>query len=163
MDCDLDGFPAEVDCDDHDAKVHPGATDKPANKRDEDCSGRDAPYPRLDSAVLFTFQPYRRFAVFDGLHVRPVRAGSTIRLRCNGKACPFKVRTRKVATFSADVDLSKLVRGVKLRKREWFEVSVTKPGTIGISRRRVVRGGKRLEQINRCLSPSHDRPVACRT
>ena len=42
-DIDLDGSGANVDCEDHNASIHPGATDVAGDGIDQDCSGADAP------------------------------------------------------------------------------------------------------------------------
>jgi hypothetical protein len=47
-DDDHDGFPADVDCNDHAASVHPGAVDTPGDGVDQDCSGGDVPLPIVD-------------------------------------------------------------------------------------------------------------------
>jgi Ca2+-binding RTX toxin-like protein len=42
-DLDLDGSGSNVDCNEHDASIHPGAVDVPGDGIDQDCSGGDAP------------------------------------------------------------------------------------------------------------------------
>ncbi|MDA0163529.1 MopE-related protein [Solirubrobacter ginsenosidimutans] len=44
-DADGDTFAANVDCDDANPAIHPGAIDLPGNGVDEDCSGADTPKP----------------------------------------------------------------------------------------------------------------------
>jgi hypothetical protein len=49
VDGDADGYFVGEDCDDHDPKIRPGATDVPGNGVDEDCSGADARFPDADA------------------------------------------------------------------------------------------------------------------
>ena len=55
-DVDNDGVPAPADCDDRNAAVRPGLPDKPGNRVDEDCSGRDAPFARIATPVQSGFK-----------------------------------------------------------------------------------------------------------
>jgi hypothetical protein len=45
-DADGDGYMTPADCNDRDAKIHPGAHDTPDNNVDEDCDGEDATSPK---------------------------------------------------------------------------------------------------------------------
>ena len=161
-DCDGDGYPSSVDCKDNDATIHPGARDKPGNKRDEDCSGRDAPYERLPSRFSYDVLFYGRSTVFSTLHVRQVRAGSSIRVTCSGKRCPFQSRARAVKRNAELVNLSRLLRRARLPTGTRLELRVTNPGTIGIVRRLRIRTRLSPKAVDRCLPPGSRHTTACR-
>jgi hypothetical protein len=173
-DCDGDRYPASVDCKDHDPAIHPGAVDKPGNRIDEDCSGRDASYPRVGSGIVYGMsycfaakrsadcarkpQGYWRFTK---LRLEPALAGSTVRLSCTGGGCPFKTTTLKVTKNAAGRSLMRLVRRARLRDAR-FEIRITKPATIGYANRITVRK-RRPDPTStvRCLEPGAKAPARC--
>jgi len=159
-DCDGDAYPTAVDCADNAPTIHPGSVDVPGNGIDEDCSGADAVVPVLDSSIPFDYRLGRRYTVFTRLSVRPVRAGSTIRLRCRGRGCPFKTKTRTVTQTAAKLNLLPYLHRAKLRSRARLEVQVTKPGTIGRSRVFTIRSGGGLRRTDRCLMAG-EKPAKC--
>ena len=52
--------------------------------------------------------------------------GSTIRVVCAARACPFAAKSRAVARYGVDVNVSSFVRDLVLRPRDWLEVQVIK-------------------------------------
>ena len=107
LDRDGDGFLRPSDCNDADPRVHPGVVDIPGNTVDEDCSGGPAPFPVLDSTIGVTFTFSRSFTVFDTLTIRRVKAGSTLRMACSGRGCPFRTRTRKLTRNQRTLTLTR--------------------------------------------------------
>ena len=136
LDRDGDGFLRPSDCNDSDARVHPGAVDIAGNAIDEDCRDGAAPFPLLDSTVAATFSFGRRFTLFTTVTIRRVHAGSTLRLTCNGSGCPFRSRTQKLKR-----DRRKLTLARPLAPRE-------------TPTRRAVRGPDHPTRRGR-----HDRPL----
>ncbi len=160
-DCDGDGLPSTIDCDDASAVIHPGAREIAGNKVDENCDGVVEPFPRLDAAIVYSFAFVGRRTRFSELYVRPARAGSTIRVACRGRGCPFQVKKRTLKVTVRRLDLSTLVRKAKLHAGARLEIRVTKPGFVGVLRRLTVRARRRPTQADLCLPPDARLPARC--
>ncbi len=162
VDADGDGSSPPADCNDANRAIRPGANDVPGNKIDENCDGRDAPYPKLDSAIAYTFVHGRNFTRFTSLSIQPARKGSTVRISCTGRGCFTKAKTRKVTKDARKLSLSTLVRRYKLRAGARLEIRVTKPATVGVVRRLTVRSRKRSPtRADLCLKPGAKKPARC--
>jgi hypothetical protein len=162
LDRDDDGFQRPTDCDDGDPLRHPGATDTPGDGSDQDCSGGDAPYPLLAATVTGFFTVYRDWTVMSDFRVRNVPAGTTVKVSCAGRGCPFERRTRRVAGARARVSLLALVRGAKLRDGARIRVKLTRPLTVGRVTTWRMRARKLPRRSDRCLPPGARRAVTCR-
>ena len=117
--------------------------------------------PKLDSVVQLRSAPARRHTAVRALRVRPVRAGSRVRVSCSGRGCPFAVRARSVRRTVRSLSLTSLVRRARLRPRATLEVRVTKPQTIGIVARYRFRAGASPRVTMLCLAPGARRPARC--
>jgi hypothetical protein len=160
-DCDADGYPSNVDCNDRIPTINPGVADIPGNEVNEDCSDGAAPFPRLGSTIDYNFDFKGKRTVATKLSVGPARAGSAIRVSCTGRGCPFKAQTRRVSKDARRLNLVKLMRRARLRPGARLEVRVTKPATIGTVGRFVVRAGKAPKATFLCMTPNAKRPTRC--
>ncbi len=161
LDRDGDGFQRPQDCNDADARIHPGARDIPGNSVDEDCRGGPAPFPLLVSAITTSFRFFPSHTVFLELGIRRARAGSTVRMRCRGRGCPFRSKRVKIRRNRAKVTIRRPLRRAQLRPGARFDVRVTRPRTIGIIARFKVRAGRAPARTDRCLRPGAKRPRRC--
>lgn len=161
VDRDGDGISPPADCNDANRTIRPGARDIPGNRIDEDCSGRDAPYPRLDSSITYRYGAPRATTRFTELSVRPARAGSRVRVTCRGRGCSFRTRTRTVRRTVGRLNLTAIVRRSRLRPGARLEVQVTRSRTIGVVRRFTVRRNRAPLVANLCLRPNAARPARC--
>ena len=120
-----------------------------------------AQIPRLGSAIVYSARAGTRYTVLTALSVRSARAGSTVRLSCTGKRCPFTTKTRRLTKNAARLDLLSLVRGKRLRPGAKLEIRVTKPATIGVVRRLTIRAGRSPRSESLCIAPGATRPSPC--
>jgi len=97
-------------------------------------------------------------------------AGAKISIRCRARGCPFRRRSRLIAsrasTASGWARVSRMIRfrrfkGRLLRPGTIVQVFVTKPGTIGKYTRLRVRRARLPARADRCLVPGAARPVRC--
>jgi streptogramin lyase len=130
-DADGDGFPEGVDCNDANRRIHPGATDVPGDRIDQDCSGRDARFPLFRPNVSTGFNSNGRYSVFTKLLVGPLPATARLELRCKGPGCKFKLWKTRIAHARARLDLAAHLRGSRLRHGAVVELDLLKPLSIG--------------------------------
>jgi hypothetical protein len=159
-DLDRDGFIQPGDCNDNEARVHPNAIDTPGDGIDQNCDGNDALFPRLGSSIgaSWSFKPFR----FTRLYVRRVAAGSTIKLHCQGRHCPFTRWRTRIGKERALVSVLGALRTGNLARGTSIVVRVSKPGFDGVTRRFVVRGAAKDPLItDRCLAAQTGKTIKC--
>jgi virginiamycin B lyase len=158
-DADGDGFPAGVDCDDTRALTHPGATEVPMNRHDDDCAGGDVPYPRFAPLINASWNTSKKYVVFNRFSIDYMPARASLRLTCRGTGCKVKSYT---ATTSRDVrglDLLKRLKRSRLRRNAVVELRLSRPGHITTVTRWKV--GPPARQTVLCLPPGVKAPRKC--
>ncbi len=160
-DRDDDGFATDTDCDDGNPAIHPGARDVPGNARDEDCEGGPAPYPLLASTIAATFDFQGKATKLLAVKIGRIRKGSTLRMACSGRGCPFRARTVKLRRNQRKLTLAHPLGDARLARGTRFTVTITRQGMTGIVARYTMRVKRFPARTDRCLPPGAKHPARC--
>jgi hypothetical protein len=161
LDRDGDGFQRPADCNDNNPAIRPGVPDIPDNNVDENCDGSDAktpPLPQNSALLSYSFKPPgKKSTKFTLFQVKNVPTGSSIAISC--KKCPKAARKITKRNAKGTVTIKQLKTLIKAGSS--IQVTVTKPGTIGVVKILAVRSKKAPKLTTKCLQPGASKPSSC--
>ena len=145
VDADRDGVSPPLDCNDANAAIRPGAVDRPGDKVDQDCNGKDAAFAVLAARVNFSWRlivSWRLIGARTALTrvlISDLRGGETVRVSCRGQGCGFKTKTFRNVRKGARRLTPLFGRKRKLRTGATVTVRITAAGAVGSSTALTVR------------------------
>jgi hypothetical protein len=109
---------------------------------DENCDGRDAGLKSMGAEIRHLERGRGRRTQITRLVVIDVPAGATVALRCTGRGCPIRARTRLIRAGAARIRLTRYLSGARLSASASVRVSVTHPRMLGRGLRLGMRAGR---------------------
>jgi streptogramin lyase len=159
-DADGDGVRLPADCNDSDKSIKPGAREVFGDNVDQDCSGADLRV--IGASLSAAWKAGRASTTVARLSARKVPAGGTVTLRCSGRSCPFKKKTKSVKKATKEINLTSLFRKRALPVKTKVTLQISGPGVAGRVFTFTVRRSRAPKRSLLCLAPGEKKPRACK-
>ena len=92
-----------------------------------------------------------------------IRKGSTLRMACSGRGCPFRARTVKLRRNQRKLTLAHPLGDARLARGTRFTVTITRQGMTGIVARYTMRVKRFPARTDRCLPRGRSTRLAARS